>query len=649
MPSPLSRARTAALALTFPLLLAACGDDSGEEVSSRATTPIPEPSFPAITDTALAAGPGSDWPTHGGDLANRRYSPLDQIDRSSVGELVPVWVHSTGIEGAFETTPIVAGNTMYVTTARGSVLALNAATGQELWRHDPAVGTVTLCCGPVNNGVAAYGDKVYVASLDTKLRALDARSGQQTWETQLADPTLGYSATMAPLAADGRIFLGVSGQRYGIRGFIAAFDADSGEELWRWHTIPQAGEEGWWGEWKATDPFGTPLNRDLAAERADSASSSWSWGAGGGGIATTPAYDRATGRLFINVEGPAPLADGSGRPGDNLYTGSLVALDATTGERVWHTQYLPHDVWGLSGGSPPFLFDRGEQRYVGFAGRTGWIYVFDADTGRPVLRSDNFVPQESLFQTPTEEGAVRVAPGANGGNPGTGVAYRPDDGTAFVGGVHQPMVYASGSESFQPGQLWIGGTVRFPPDEEQWGTVSAIDLGSGEIRWQRRTPHPVFSDVLATAGGLVFVGQGSGTLDAFDADTGELLWQFETGAGVHGGPVTYAVGEVQYLVAPAGGSYHFETPPGDDLIAFALASRRPAVAANGYPAPDYTRHGATPAGQGGVRQVDTTPDTTPPGPGVPDGDTPDNTPDNTSDGTADDTSAQGPVDPSGRR
>lgn len=596
--APRLAASLAASALVAPLIfLGACGDPSAEEVPTeqRTTATIPQPAFSSVTDTMIAAGTGADWPTHGGNLANHRFSPLDQIDAGSVSELVPVWVHSTGIEGALETTPIVVGNTMYVTTAGGRVLALNAATGEELWQFDPGVEVATLCCGPINKGVSVYGDRVYVASLDARLIALDARTGQPVWQTQLADPTRGFSATMAPLAVQGRVYLGVSGERYGIRGFLAAFDAQSGEEIWRWYTIPSPEQGGWWGAWKETDPFGTPLNRDIQAELADSSATSGSWGVGGGGIANTPAYDPDSGRLYVNVEGPAPLMNGGIRPGDNLYTGSIVALDAATGRMVWHAQYLPHDSWGLSGGSPPFLFDRGGDRYVGFAGRTGWIYVFDADDGSPILRSDNFVPQEALFRRPGE-GAVRVAPGANGGNPGTGVGYDSRSGVAYVGGVHQPMVYARQGGGYAPGQLWLGGALMLPPGEEQWGTVTAIDLADGRIRWQRQTPAPVHSDVLVTAGSLVFVGQGSGSLDAFHSGTGELLWQFQTGAGVHGGPITYQVGDVQYVVAAAGGSFHFGTSAGDELLAFALASRRPEKAVSDYGTPEYERSGpAAPA------------------------------------------------------
>ena len=589
--------------LLFGLLVVSACDDPGDgSVPGRAATAIPEPAFPSVSDTVIAAGAGRDWPTPGGDLANRRFSPLDQVDRGNVHELTPVWIYSTGIEGAFETTPLVVDNTMYVTSAGGRVIALNAATGEELWTFDPEVQTVALCCGPTNGGVSAYGNAVYVATPDARVIALDARTGERAWERQLADPGAGYSASMAPLAVGGQVFVGVTGERYGIRGFLAALDARTGQERWRFHTIPDD-SVGWWGEWATTDPFGTPLNRDITAERADSLGTRGSWNVGGGGITTTPAYDVASNRLFINVEGPAPLVSGAVRPGDNLYTGSIVALDAATGRLAWHTQYLPHDVWGLSGGSPPFLFDRGDERYVAFAGRTGWVYVFSARDGRPILRSDNFVPQEGMFDAHPEEGGLRMAPGVNGGNAGAPVAYDEGSGTVYVGGVHQPMVYAARSEPYRQGQLWLGGDVRFAPGESQWGTVTAIDLGDGSIRWQKRTPSPVHSGALVTGGGVLFIGQGSGTFDAFDASTGELLWQFATGAGVHGGPITYEVAGVQYVAVPSGGSYHFDTAEGDDLIAFALASERPARFLSDYGAADYERGGPASAGQRGVRQV----------------------------------------------
>jgi alcohol dehydrogenase (cytochrome c) len=605
--TPLSLRCTAAALL---LVLGACDrQDERARQDSRADAPrrpdaaqIPPPAFPSVGDSLLAAGAGADWPAPGGSLANHNFSSLDQINAVNVGDLVPVWMYSTGIEGAIETSPVVVGNTLYATTAGGRVVALNAATGAELWTFDPAPETVTLCCGPTNRGVSVWGGNVYVVGLDARLIALDARTGQPTWEADLGDPEAGYSAVMAPLAVDGRVYVGVTGERYGARGFLAAFDARDGQEIWRWYTVPSAEDGGWVGEWRTTDPFGTPLDRDIQSERE--AVDQWPeiWRVGGGGITTTPAFDPATGRVFVNVESPAPLIDARMRPGDNRYTGSIVALDAGTGQLVWHAQYLPADAWGLSGGSPPFLFDRGGERYVGFAGRTGWVYVFRAADGRPILRSDNFVPQEGMFNRPTAERGVRVAPGLNGGNAGAPVAYNARTGIVFVGGVHQPMVYSVQPQSYSRGALWMGGSAHFAPGEEQWGTVTAIDLGDGQIAWQRRTTTPVHSGVLATAGNVVLVGQGSGSLDAFRANDGELLWQFHTGAGVHGSPVTYSVAGVQYVVAAAGGSHYFDTRPGDDIIAFALASRRPDIAITPYPTAEYRRHGPAVAGQGAVRQ-----------------------------------------------
>jgi alcohol dehydrogenase (cytochrome c) len=587
-----------ALPLLLCLVLVGCEREERrvDDVSRVEATALPAPGFPSVSDSAIAAGPGDDWPAPGGHFANHNFSPLTQVNAGNVSDLVPVWIYSTGIEGALETSPVVVGNTMYLTTAGGRVVALNAATGEELWSHDPRPEIVTLCCGPTNRGVSAWSDMVYTASLDARIIALQARTGTVAWEAELADPEAGYSAVMAPLAADGRVFVGVAGERYGIRGFLAAFDARDGSELWRWYTIPSAEEQASWvGEWRETDPFGTPLNRDISEEWEAAEGRPESWRLGGGGIATTPAYDPGTGRLFVNVEGPAPLVHGGARPGDNLYTGSIVAVDGATGEKVWHAQYLPHDVWGLSGGSPPFLFDREGERYVAFAGRTGWVYVFRASDGAPILRSDNFVPQHAMFTRPAGEEAVRVAPGLNGGNSGAPVAYDPRNGMVFVGGVHQPMVYSTSPQSYSRGQLWLGGSVLVPPDEELGGTVSAIDLADGAIAWQRKTPAPVHSGVLATAGDLVLVGQGSGSFDAFHARDGSLLWQFNTGAGIHGSPATYRVAGVQYIVVPAGGSFHFDTAPGADIIAFALADRRPATTVTNYPAGDYRRHGpATP-------------------------------------------------------
>jgi len=606
--------RAVLVASLLAAALASCRDEprigsADAEREQTAERRPPAPSFAPVTDAALTAlqAAGSEWLTYGGAYNNQRYSSLSQITRENVSALTPAWVYQTGVAESFETTPIVAGNVMYLTTPQSGVIALHAATGEKIWEFRPEIRRTQLCCGPNNRGVSIYGDHVHVATLDARLIALDRRSGQVVWDTEVADPADGYSLTMAPLAFDGKVFVGVSGADYGLRGFVSAYDAATGELVWRWYTIPAPGEapNGWWGEWRDTDPFGTPLGRDIAAERKDSATYRDAWKRGGGAVWMTPAYDPATKTLYFSVGNPAPSLDGRVRPGDNLYTGSIVALDGQTGKLRWYFQYLPHDVWDLAPASPPILFDLDGRRYVAQAGKTGWLYVVDAASGQPVLRSDNFVPQDALFTTVAAgddpaDGRLMI-PGAHGGTHWSPIAYSPRTGLAYVLGVHQPMVYRVTRQPFYEGRLWTGGTFLMPPDLPQWGTFSAIDLRTGEIRWQRRVPAPMLGAALVTAGDVVFVGQGTGTLDAFDALTGDLLWQFNTGAGVHGGPITYAVDGVQYVAVAAGGNYQLGTPKGDDVFAFVLGQAPRPAPSQAYAPAEYRRSG--PIHYGAVRQV----------------------------------------------
>jgi alcohol dehydrogenase (cytochrome c) len=599
--------------LMIALLLTAAGCRGGgtddRRAAERRAAAAPQALFPAVgREHLVVEAAGDDWLMYGGAYNNQRYSTLSQVDRANVHELVPAWVFRTGLE-TFNATPIVAGNTMYISTPESHVIALNAATGQRLWEYRPRLRPVALCCGPSNRGVAIWGDRVFVATLDARLVALNNRTGDVVWETPVVDSAAlgaGYSMTMAPLAYDGRVFIGVSGGKFGIRGFVAAYDAASGNEVWRWYTVPEPDERGrgWWGEFRELDPFGTPLNRDVQAERDNVPQYPNAWRLGGGAVWMTPAYDPASGTLYFGVGNPAPALAGAVRPGDNLYTGSIVALDGAEGTLRWYFQYVPHDVWDLSPGSPPFLFEDNGRLLVGHAGKTGWLYVVDARSGEPLLRSDNFVPQENLFIRPTTDG-MRMAPGANGGAGWSPVAYSPRTGLAYVLGSHQPMVFRTDYQPLSRGALWLGGSFRYVPGEEQWGTFSAIDLRTGEIRWQLRTPRPMAGAALATAGDVVFVGQGTGTFDAFDARTGELLWQFNTGVGVHGGPVTYTVDGVQYIAVAAGGNHVLNTPRGDNLYVFALRDRRPAYLREEYTLAQYARGG--PMRPGAVRQLVRTP------------------------------------------
>jgi PQQ-dependent dehydrogenase (methanol/ethanol family) len=595
-----------AVASLWVVMAGGCGKGREERAPERpAATQVREakPTFTVVDDRLLGLPAAeANWAIHGGDYGNRRYSSLSQVTTSNVSNLVPVWIHRTGIAESFVTTPIVVDGAMYLSTPESRVVALNAATGERLWEYVPELAATLLCCGPDNQGVAVYQDKVIVARVDGRVVALNHRTGAPVWETAIADPREGYSQTVAPLAAGGRVFVGVGGSEYGARGFVVALDATSGKELWRWYTIEPTGNSpnAWQGTWKETDPFGTPLGRDIANEQRLLERYQEGWKRGGGSVRTTPAYDPATGFLYISVGGPSPSLDGVIRPGDNRNTGSLVALEAATGKPRWTFQYIPHDVWDLSGGSPPFLFEAGGRKLVGMAGKTGWVYVVDAATGRPVIRSDNFVPQENLFAQPGDEG-IRILPGANGGNPGAPGAYSPQTGWIYVPALHQPMVYSRSYQPWEKGRLWVGGSFRLIPGERQWGILSAINPVNGQIQWQRQVPMPMSGGALATAGGLVFVGQGTGTLDAFNARTGELVWQFATGAGISGSPVTYQIDGVQYIAIASGGHYQLDTPRGDAVVVFTLFENRPARPLATYPVPNYPRGG--PAVYGAARQV----------------------------------------------
>jgi len=572
--------RSLTLGVAAIVLASAC--NRGErQPSKNASQSSVAPHFTSVTE-AMLLGAGSDtssandWLIYGGAYNNQRYSLLTQVDTQNVKDLALAWTYKTGVQLSFETTPVVVDGVMYMTTAGSKVIALNAATGEQIWRYEPALTTTILCCGPNNRGVAVFGDRVFVATLDDRLIALNQRDGSVAWQATIDDPTAGYSETSAPLIADGKVIIGTAGAEYGIRGYIKAFDPATGKLLWTWNAIPAPGEapNGWWGEWKETDPFGTPLHRDIAQEKRDSARYAEAWRRGGGSVWMTPAYDPATKTLYASVGNPSPDLTGSVRPGDNLYCDALVALDAATGKLKWYLQTLPHDVWDLDAVSPPVLFERNGRKLVGHAGKTGWVYLADANTGAPVRRSDAFVPQENMFAPPTAKG-VRMLPGANGGSEWSPMAYSPKTAMTYVLGLNQPMTYSTNPEAYKKGQLWLGSAFKSIAGEPQSGTFTAINVDDGKIAWQHKTDKPMIGGALATAGGVVFVGEANGSFDAFGAANGNLLWQYKDTAGVNAAPMTYAVGGVQYVAVAVGGNFQIGSKYGDNLRVFALRDRMP--------------------------------------------------------------------------
>jgi alcohol dehydrogenase (cytochrome c) len=505
-----------------------------------------------------------------GNYDQTRYFPGDQINTGNVGKLRAAWIFQTEVQEVLATTPIIANGVMYVTTAFNHVYALNAKTGEEYWHYKHAMAPITTsCCGPINRGVAVYGDKVYMATVDAQLVALDAKSGSVVWQTEIADSSRGDAKTMAPTAVDGKILIGTSGGEFGIRGFVRAYDAETGKLIWNFDTIPETSV----GVWATHDATGRDMHRDIAAEKAQLAKTGDPYKTLGGPVWQNPAVDLATKRIYFMVGNPSPGLDGSIRPGDNLYTESLVSLDLDTGKYVCHFQYIPHDVWDLDPASPPILVDVKDSEgnvipgVVG-AGKIGHVYVHNRKDCSLIRFSEAMVPQDNMWAVPRPEG-TRMLPGMFGGV-ASPLAVDPILGLAYALNIHRPTTYHVESTPYPGGKLWMGGTWKAIPGEEMSGNVTAVDYNTGKIRWQVKTSLPMVGGALATAGGLLFAGESDGWFRAYDAATGEVLWSFFAGAGVNAPPVSYAVDGKQYIAVAAGGNTNLPFKRGNDIIAFGL-------------------------------------------------------------------------------
>jgi PQQ-dependent dehydrogenase (methanol/ethanol family) len=519
-----------------------------------------------------ASGDGNNFLHTNGNYAQTRFYPSSQINAGNVRGLRPAWIFQTEIVDTMETSPIVVNGVMYVTTSFNHVYALDARTGKQLWHHKHEMGPITTyCCGPNNRGVAAYGDMVYMGTLDAQLVALDAKTGKQVWAQQIADPELGYSETMAPTAVNGKILIGTNGGEYGVRGFVKAYDAKTGDLLWTFHTTPEDST----GVWATHDATGRDMLRDIEAEKAALAVQGDPYKTLGGGVWQNPAVDLETNRIYFVVGNPSPDLDGSLRPGDNLYTNSLVSVDLDSGEYLCHFQYIAHDVWDLDAVSPPIITtvkdnDGSDVKGILHAGKTGHVYVHRADDCSLIRFSEAMVPQENMWVLPTADGA-RMLPGANGGVEWSPMTIVPNLGLTYAINLHQPMTYHVESTPYPEGKLWLGGAFKVIPTEQQWGNVTAVDYNTGKIRWQVKTPQPMIGGILATAGGLVFTGEGNGEFKAYDAATGAILWNFQAGAGVNAPPSSYTVEGKQYIVVAAGGNAQLDYKRGNNIIAFTLA------------------------------------------------------------------------------
>ncbi len=573
-------------------------------------------SLDATTQNIIKPSP-AEWPSFGRDYNNQRYAPSAQINTQNIKNLAQAWTFKSGVSASFQATPIVVDGVMYLSLPYDHVVALDAKTGEQLWRyeHDRRKDW-QMCCGPANRGVAVGNGKVFIGTVDSRLIALDAKTGKVVWDINAVEAAVltegqesldqddpnshkktsggtGIGISMAPVVYKGKVIVGITGVGYGLHidnpradaplgavigvtgrygrpGFLAAFDVNTGKRVWQFDTIPP---KGWEGVFTATTSDGVNLNRDLDNEKATFAQYQDAWRFGGGSAWTTPAIDTQRGLLFFGIGNPSPQMNDISRPGDNLYTVSLVALDVETGKLRWHYQQVPHDVWGYDLASPPVLFDwvhNGKHiPAVGQAGKTGWYYVNDRLTGKLLMKSDAFVPQHNLFAKATNEG-VTLYPGILGGSNWSPSAIDQNKQRAYVAGIHAPIKYTLHEAPPKDGNPGIRYASSEPADEPRWGVLSSIDLSNGKIAWQQKIEQPMIGGVLITAGGLLFTGEGNGNFDAFDAANGELLWQSRNDAGVNAPPISYEIDGVQYIAVAAGGNSIFGYKAGDSLVVYAL-------------------------------------------------------------------------------
>lgn len=494
--------------------------------------------------------PGN-WLTYSGNLLGHRYSKLNQITTSNVARLKPAWVHQIATAHRFETSPIVADGVMYITEPPAAVVALDLRTGRTLWtfKH-PLPSDLRLCCGQVNRGVAILNDMVYFGTLDARLIALDAKTGRKVWDVEMAPYKNGYSSTGAPLAVKDKIISGMAGGEFGVRGFIDAYDAKTGKRIWRFWTVPAAGEPGvetWGGD---------------------------SWKTGSATTWVTGVYDPELNLVIWGTGNPGPDWNGDVRPGDNLYSDSVVALDADTGQLKWYFQFTPHDVWDWDSVQVPVLAEGvvhgRRQKLVLWANRNGYYYVIDRTSGKflhgkPYVKitwssglDDKGRPIVIPKTEPTIEG-TKVYPDVGGGTNWWSPSYSPQTNLYYVAARESGAFYYKGEAEYRPGSLFNGGGARQVPQDERWGAIRALDPVSGNLVWEFKLHRTPGGGVLTTAGGLAFAGTNEGEFLALDAKSGKLLWRFRTGGTVSANPITYMnEGKQQVAIAAGKALFIFE-------------------------------------------------------------------------------------------
>lgn len=566
---------------------------------------------PAFSADELTMDPTDVWLTNGGTLSNQRYSPLDDIDTSNVKDLKGVWMTNlesgTAAKYSAEGQPIYYNGVLYVPTGEDDVFAVDVDTGAIRWKYDSGISQEidTVCCGWLSRGVAIGEGKVFIGQLDGKLVALDQDTGKVAWKTEVGSWRKGYTITAAPLYYDGMVITGVSGGEFSIRGRVQAYDAETGKLVWRFYTIPGPGETG-----HDTWPAGSDA-----------------WQHGGAPMWQTPAVDPELGLLYFSTGNASPDLNGAGREGDNLFAASIVAIDAKTGKYRWHFQQVRHDIWDYDSPSPVVLFDTQidgqDRKAIAETSKTGWTYVLDRETGKPLLpvldepvpqdplqktaatqpipRYDPFIPHDvthadvaeirKLAESNAEGGAVPkvvkgqiytpfqkevrvIVPGPQGGTNWQPMSFNRKTGNLYICAMRSASGYTRSGEEIpadKRGRLAdLGSVFTTGGFGAQTGYFGAWDPRTGKVVWQKRWPESCYSGTVSTAGGLVFVGRNGGQLEAYDANHGQRLWSFQTGAGANSTVSVFEHDGTQYLAFLAGGNALAASPHGDNLWLFSL-------------------------------------------------------------------------------
>jgi alcohol dehydrogenase (cytochrome c) len=483
----------------------------------------------------------SRWVTFSGDYSGKRHSPLTQITPANVARLKHEWTFQTGTTTrgrGFEATPLLWDNVLYVSGSNNFAWALDAHTGRPFWTYrrnlpdDLTYGAQA----PVNRGFGMLDHRLFMVTLDAHLLAFDRATGRILWDTVLADYKIGYAATLAPLVIDGKVIVGISGGEYPTRGFLDAYDPATGKRIWRFSTIPNPGERG-------SETW--PPDADVLAR-------------GGGGTWMTGTYDPDLNLLYWGTGNPNPDYYGADRKGDNLYTNSLIAIDAATGTLKWHYQFTPHDTHDWDANHVPVLADMGGRKVVMVANRNGFFYVLDRTTGQLILGkpfTDTTWAREigkdgrPIVVNDGDKGCLPDMWGGTNFNP---PSFDPSLGMFFVNARESCATYVPEAPVIAPGRTAFGGVVRMDR-EKAYGALRAIDAATGARKWEFKFTQPTMAGVMSTAAGLVFAGDNEGNFMAFDSKTGKNLWRYSTGTPVWGAaPITYMLDGKQHVVIASG-------------------------------------------------------------------------------------------------